>query len=131
MKTPKRSSSALSERRSRSAERSVGGVQAERGAAADRGLESCSMGSSHSRPRPLSLVFCEEGIGVSEFNRKWLFRKLRHSLSLLAADGQTALAGVPDGCCKPEELALDFDNFRSAVLDSFAAELPPELVVAL
>jgi hypothetical protein len=42
-----------------------------------------------------------------------------------------ALAGVPDGCCKPDELALDFDNVRAAVVGNFAAELPPELVAAL
>jgi hypothetical protein len=61
----------------------------------------------------------------------WLFRELHRSLSLLAADGDTALAALPDGCCKPDELALDFDNFRSAVLGNFAAELSPELLTAL
>lgn len=66
-----------------------------------------------------------------EVNREWLLRELRHSLALLAADGDTALAGIPDGCCKPDELALDFDNFRAAVVDNFAAELSPELVAAL
>lgn len=64
-------------------------------------------------------------------DREWLFRELRRSLALLAADGDAALAGVPDGCCKPDELALDFDNFRAAVVGNFAAELPPELVSAL
>jgi len=64
-------------------------------------------------------------------NREWLFRELRQSLGLLAADGDTALAGVPAGCYKPDELALDFDNFRSAVVGNFADELPPELVAAL
>ena len=49
----------------------------------------------------------------------------------LAADGDTALAGVPGGCCKPDELALDFDNFRAAVVGNFAAEMPPALVAAL
>jgi len=68
---------------------------------------------------------------VAEVDREWLFRELRHSLSLLAADGDTTLAGVPDGCCKPDELALDFDNFHVAVVGNFAAELPPDLVAAL
>src|SRR5207248_2106727 len=68
---------------------------------------------------------------MGEANREWLLRELRRSLSLLAADGDDALAGVPAGCCKPDELALDFDNFRAAVVGNFAAELPPELVTAL
>jgi hypothetical protein len=64
-------------------------------------------------------------------DREWLFRELRRSLRLLAADGDAALAGVPDGCCRPDELALDFDNFRSAVVGNFADELPSELVAGL
>jgi hypothetical protein len=71
------------------------------------------------------------GASVAEVNREWLFRSLRDSLRLLAADGDTALAGVPDGCCKPDELALDFDNFRAAVVGHFAAELPAGVVAAL
>ena len=42
-----------------------------------------------------------------------------------------ALAGAPEGSCKPDELALGFDNFRAAVIGNFAAELPPRLVAAL
>lgn len=68
---------------------------------------------------------------MAEVNREWLFRELRHSLALLAANGETALAGLPDGCCKPDELALDFDNFRAVVVGNFSAELPPALVAAL
>ncbi|MEO2090450.1 MAG: hypothetical protein ABGY75_13270 [Gemmataceae bacterium] len=68
---------------------------------------------------------------LSADHRDWLFRELRNYLELLAADGSTALAGVPDGCNKPSELALMFDNFRSAVVGNFAAELPPELLAAL
>jgi hypothetical protein len=68
---------------------------------------------------------------MAEVNREWLFRELRRSLSLLAAEGATALAGMPDGCCKPDELALDFDNFGVAVVGNLATELPPALVTAL
>lgn len=64
-------------------------------------------------------------------NREWLFRELRQSLGLLAADGDIALTGLPDGCCKADELALDFGNFRSAIVGTFAAELPPDVVAAL
>jgi hypothetical protein len=68
---------------------------------------------------------------MADWNRAWLLRSLRNSLLLLAADGGTVLAGVPEGCCKPDELALDFDNFRAAVVGNFGSELPPELVAAL
>jgi hypothetical protein len=68
---------------------------------------------------------------VGDVDRGLLFRELRRSLTLLAAEGNAALAGLPDGCCKPDELALDFDNFRSAVIGNFAAELPAELAAAL
>jgi hypothetical protein len=66
-----------------------------------------------------------------EVDRESLFRQLRDALRLLAADGDTALAGVPDGCCKPDELALDFHYAREAVVGNFAADLPPEAVAAL
>jgi hypothetical protein len=68
---------------------------------------------------------------LDNINREWLFRELRRSLSLLAADGSTALAGVPDGCCKPDELSLEFDNVKSAVLGNFATELPTVLLASL
>jgi hypothetical protein len=68
---------------------------------------------------------------MAEVNRKWLFRELRHSLSLLALDVVTTIAAVPNRCCNPDELALDFDNFRAAVVSNFSAEMPAELVAVL
>jgi hypothetical protein len=68
---------------------------------------------------------------VDGVDRQWRFRNLRRSLALLAADGAAALAGVPEGCCKPDELALDFDNFQAAVVGNFADELPSDLIAAL
>lgn len=68
---------------------------------------------------------------MSDVDRGWVFRELRKSLALLAADGETALTALPDGCCKPDELALDFDNFRSTAVSNFAVELPAELVAAM
>src|SRR5206468_3217697 len=64
-------------------------------------------------------------------DRDRLFRELRRSLSLLAADGETALAGLPDGCCKPDELALDFYYIRECVVSNFGPDLPADLVAAL
>lgn len=64
-------------------------------------------------------------------DREWLFRELRRSLFLLVADGGATLARLPDGCCKPDELALDFENFHSAVIGNFADELPSEPAAVL
>lgn len=72
-----------------------------------------------------------EDARVDAVNREWLFRQLRQSLVLLADDGDAALAGLPDGCCKPDELAMGFDHFRSAVVGNFAVDLPPELIAVL
>lgn len=60
-----------------------------------------------------------------------LCNQLRDSLALLAVDGPTALAGVPEGTCKPDELALDYDNVCGAVLGNFGREMPAELTAAL
>jgi hypothetical protein len=73
----------------------------------------------------------EPGRAMCDINRDALFRQLRHSLVLLAADGSTALAGLPDGCCKPDELALDFDHARTCVVGNYGDELPQALTGAL
>jgi hypothetical protein len=48
-------------------------------------------------------------------DRDWLRRSLREELKLLAAPGDEALARLPKGCMKADELALDFDNFLSCI----------------
>src|SRR5262245_51964691 len=63
--------------------------------------------------------------------RDRLFGGLVPLPSLLAAGGHAPLARLPEGCCKPDELALDFDNFRAAVVGNFASELPPRALAAL
>jgi hypothetical protein len=64
-------------------------------------------------------------------SRKSLFCQLRVAIRLLAADGDAALAGVPDGCFKPDEMALDFHYAREAAVVNFAADLPSGAVAAL
>ena len=63
--------------------------------------------------------------------RDWLRRSLREQLELLAAPGDQALARLPDGCVKADELALDFDNFYQAYLENFGDELSPDARAAL
>lgn len=48
---------------------------------------------------------------------------LRQVLQLLAAPADVALAFYPDGTVKADELALDFDNFGRASLESSELEL--------
>ena len=60
-----------------------------------------------------------------------VLRELQKSLLALARDGRAALASVPDGCCKADELALDYRNFVSASLGSFPDEFTAEQAAAL
>jgi AAA+ ATPase superfamily predicted ATPase len=52
-------------------------------------------------------------------DHQWIARELRSALKALAAPGFQALASVPDGTVKAEELALDYDNFVHAYLGNF------------
>jgi hypothetical protein len=60
----------------------------------------------------------EDGI-----NRIFILDGLREAVQALAAPGEVALALVPDGTVKADELALDFDNSGRAVLESLESEL--------
>jgi hypothetical protein len=64
-------------------------------------------------------------------DRDWLRRSLRGQLELLAAPGERALAKLPDGCAKADELALDFDHFYRAYVGNFGDELSAEARAAL
>jgi hypothetical protein len=64
-------------------------------------------------------------------DRDWLFRGLQASLRALALPGQEALATQPDGMCKADELALDYDHFLISVLGNFADEFTEAQAAAL
>jgi hypothetical protein len=66
-----------------------------------------------------------------DVDREWLRRSLREQLELLAAPGDKALARLPDGCVKADELALDFDNFYQAYIGNFGSELSADARAAL
>ena len=55
--------------------------------------------------------------------RTFILDGLRDALQTLAAPGDVALALVPDGTVKADELALDFDNVGRAALESLESEL--------
>ena len=53
----------------------------------------------------------------------WIARELHSALKALAAPGSQALASVPDGTVKAEELALDYENFVHAFVGNFRKEI--------
>jgi hypothetical protein len=56
---------------------------------------------------------------MQEVNRLWLFERLKHSLQLLACPPEIQLGKFPDFVHAPDELALDFDDFRMAFVSNF------------
>ena len=50
-------------------------------------------------------------------------RQFKHSLCMLAADGETALSSLPEACVRSDELALDFDSRARAYASSFRDSL--------
>lgn len=84
--------------------RSPSGICDKRSAAARRGTEKTRMTTEGIKP-------------------KFILDGLRNVLQALAAPGDVTLALVPDGTVKADELALDFDNFGRAALESLESEL--------
>lgn len=58
-----------------------------------------------------------------EINRDFILDGVRKAVEALAAPGETALATMPEGSVKADELALDFDNFGRAALESLGSEM--------
>lgn len=56
-------------------------------------------------------------------NRAFLQTGLHALLRALAAPGRVALEHEPEGMCRPDELALDFDNYYSAFVGNFGEAL--------
>ena len=55
---------------------------------------------------------------MAEINRTFILTGLRHAVQAVAASGDVALGLYPDGTVKANELALDFDTFGRAALES-------------
>ena len=68
---------------------------------------------------------------MQEVNRPWLFERLKYSLQLLACPPEIQLEKFPAFVHGPDELALDFDNFRMACAGNFRAELTGEQLSCL
>lgn len=68
-----------------------------------------------------SQEFSGGGVAMAEVDRDGGLRTLRQALARLAAGG----------CDAPDELAIDFDNARRAVIRQCPLELPTDLVSAL
>jgi hypothetical protein len=68
---------------------------------------------------------------MTEINRPWVTERLKQSLQLLACASEIQLTKFPSFIHAPDEMALDFDNFRSAFVGSFRTELTSEQLQAL
>lgn len=66
-----------------------------------------------------------------EVNRTWIFERLKHALQLLACSSEIQLGKFPSFVHTPDELALDYDHFRSACIDNFRSELTDEQISRL
>jgi len=61
-----------------------------------------------------------------QVDRTWLTERLMQSLQLLACAAEIQLGKFPPFVHAPDELALDFDNFRLAFVSNFRIELTAE-----
>jgi hypothetical protein len=68
---------------------------------------------------------------MEEVNRAWLFEGLKHSLQLLACAPEIQFRHFPDFVHVPDELALDFDNLRTACVGNFGSEMTAEQLSCL
>jgi hypothetical protein len=59
-------------------------------------------------------------------NRPWLSERLKHSLQLLACPADIQLGKFPSFVHAPDEMTLDFANFRAAFVSNFRAEMTSE-----
>jgi len=64
-------------------------------------------------------------------NREWIVSELRQLLVALASPGEVALEHAPAGSCRPDELALDYDNFVHTFVGNFVAEISSQQRSAL
>ena len=70
-------------------------------------------------------------LAMQEANRTWLFERLKRSLQLLACTPEIQLQRFPGFVHVPDELALDFDNFRRPCVGNFRAEMTAEQLSCL
>lgn len=61
----------------------------------------------------------------------WLTERLMQALQLLACPPEIQLGKFPPFVHAPDEMALDFDNFRSAFVGNFRSELKSEQIHCL
>jgi hypothetical protein len=53
---------------------------------------------------------------MQKVNRQGLFERMKESLQLLACPAEIQLTKFPDFVHSPDELALDFNSFRMAIV---------------
>jgi hypothetical protein len=68
---------------------------------------------------------------MKQVDRAWLTERLMQSLQLLACPPEIQLGKFPPFVHAPDELALDFDDSRSAFVGNFRTELTTEQLHSL
>jgi hypothetical protein len=63
---------------------------------------------------------------MAEVDMPWVIMRLKHSLQALAMPADVQIALFPEFAQKADELALDFDNFRQAVVTNMESSLSDE-----
>jgi len=56
-------------------------------------------------------------------DRAGILDRLKHSIQLLGCPAEVQLKSLPDFVCKADELALDFDHWKSVALENFRLDL--------
>lgn len=64
-------------------------------------------------------------------DKSWLTKRMMESLQLLACSPEIQLGKFPPFVHAPDEMALDFDHFRSAFVGNFQNELTDEQLSCL
>ena len=63
--------------------------------------------------------------------RSAIMTRLKHSVQLLASQATIQFQALPDFVCKADELALDFDHWRSVAITNYEHEFTPSQLDAL
>jgi hypothetical protein len=60
---------------------------------------------------------------MQDIDRLGIFERLKYSIQRLACPAEVQLNLLPSFVCRPDELALDFDQWRLAAVSNFRSEL--------
>ncbi len=68
---------------------------------------------------------------MNSINRDQILERLKHSIQLLGSSAEVQFKMLPGFVCKVDELALDFDHWKTVVVTNFAKNLTEHQVRSL